>query len=227
MKFLKLMKSKNTPSQLCGFLVFALLFTVGITQAQKRFNPLSLEIAVGTPVPVTSSPLPGVGGRLQYIGPNSLNLAMRYMFSEDYGLRGHYGRTTFQARSVAESNSVTYNRLGLEGALQLMNLFPIDYRIKEKFGLLMTGGLALSMAKSSLTSNTDVVGSLMGGGTLQIKLSEKMSLIGVGNGYINLSQSVGYDGVSKASGFKSLTLEGLIGLQWNLGDPKKRHADWY
>ena len=61
----------------------------------------------------------------------------------------------------------------------------------------------------------------------KIKLSEKMSLIAVGNGYINLSQSVAYDGVSKSSGFKSLTLEGLLGLQINLGDPKKRHADWY
>ena len=72
----------------------------------------------------------------------------------------------------------------------------------------MTGGLALSMAKSSLTSQTDVVGSLMGGGTLQIKLSDKMSLIAVGNGYINLGQSVAYDGVTRSSGFKSLTLEG-------------------
>ena len=218
------MKSTST---IPALLIVTVLFAVTAVSAQKKFNPLSLEIAVGTPVPVTASPLPGVGGRLQYIGPNAINLAMRYMHTETLGLRGHYGRSTFQARSAAESNSVTYNRLGLEGAVQLLNVFPLDYRIKEKFGLLMTGGLAMSVAKSSLTSKTDVVASLMGGGTLQIKLSEKMSLIGVGNGYINLSQSVGYDGVSKSSGFKSLTLEGLIGLQINLGDPKKRHADWY
>ena len=218
------MKSKST---IPALLIITLLFSVTSAWAQKKFNPLSLEIAVGTPVPITSSPLPGVGGRLQYIGPNAINLAMRYMHTETYGLRGHFGRSTFQARSAAESNSVTYNRLGLEGAVQLLNVFPLDYRIKEKFGLLMTGGLALSMAKSSLTSQTDIVGSLMGGGTLQIKLSEKMSLIGVGNGYINLGQSVAYDGVSKSSGFKSLTVEGLIGIQINLGDPKKRHADWY
>ena len=106
-------------------------------------------------------------------------MAMRYMHTETLGLRGHFGRSTFQARSVDASRSVTYNRLGLEGAVQLLNVFPIDYRIKEKFGLLMTGGAALSMAKSSLTSQTDVVKSY-GWWYLQIKLSDKMSLIGVG-----------------------------------------------
>ena len=37
----------------------------------------------------------------------------------------------------------------------------------------MTGGLALSMAKSSLTSQTDVVGSLMGGGTCKLNFQIK------------------------------------------------------
>ena len=48
---------------------------------------------------------------------------MRYMHTETLGLRGHYGRSTFGAFG-AESNSVTYNCLGLEGAVQLLNVFP-------------------------------------------------------------------------------------------------------
>ena len=77
------MKSKST---IPALLIVTLLFSATAVWAQKKFNPLSLEIAVGTPVPVTDSPLPGVGGRLQYIGPNSINLAMRYMHTETLGL---------------------------------------------------------------------------------------------------------------------------------------------
>ena len=61
------MKSTST---IPALLIIMLLFSTTAVWAQKKFNPLSLEIAVGTPVPVTASPLPGVGGRLQYIGPN-------------------------------------------------------------------------------------------------------------------------------------------------------------
>ena len=207
-------------------LFLAWFMTLPTLYAQKEFNQLSLELAFGSPVPVTDSPVPGINGRLQFLGPNSINMAMRYMHTETLGLRGHFGRSTYQASSLGASSSVTYNRLGLEGVVQLLNIIPIDYRIKEKFGLLITGGAALSLGKSALTSQKDLVGSLMGGGTLQYKLSDKMSLIGIGNGYLNVSQSIGYDGQSYPSG-KSLTLEGFIGLQWNLGDPKKRHADWY
>ena len=211
----------------CKVVLFLAWFiTLTTLYAQKAFNPLSLELGFGSPIPVTQSPVGGVDGRLEFLGPNAINMAMRYMHTETLGLRGHFGRSTYRASSLGTSSSISYNRLGLEGVVQLLNIIPIDYRIKEKFGLLITGGAALSMGKSALTSQKDLVGSLMGGGTLQFKLSDKMSLIGIGNGYFNVSQSIGYDGASNASG-SSFTLELIVGLQWNLGDPKKRHADWY
>ena len=207
------------------FIILALLFG-GVLKAQEsNFNRFSVEITTGIHIPI--SPTIGVS-RSKYVAFKQFQLAGRYMFSEKYGIKGHYAYNHFN-----DPNNTTIgiglNRFGLEGVVNIGRLFNVDYTIREKVGLLFHGGLGLTFAKPIAENSVDHMGNLLLGFTGEIKLNNRFSMLGDVTYVTNLSQQFGYNGIrldpdngSQSGSFVNVS----IGIMYSLGE-KRYHADWY
>ena len=201
--------------------------------SQKRYNPTSVEVSIGTPVPLFNAI--DSGSRAAFVGLNSFNLSVRNMVNETFGYRGTLNISDYMNSALSNPlptadqypNSFSANRISLEGVMQLTNLFPVNYRLKEHIGLLITTGLGASFANSNNVLYSDTFYSLMAGGTLQVKLSKRWSAFGIVNGFAHFDQNINYAGAINEEGFWSIGTEILGGLQYNIGSSRKRHADWY
>ena len=156
------------------------------------------------------------------------------MVTETYGYRFTYNRSNYVSSkselipdSEKYNNSISVNRVSVEGTMQVLNLIPINYRLKERIGLLMTGGFGASFASSNKEPVNDTYYNIMAGGTFQVKLSKSLSFLTLVNGFLHLDQNLNYIGDYTEKGNWSVSGEVLVGLQYNIGSPRKRHADWY
>lgn len=209
------------------YLLLSLLLFCGlIASAQEsNFNRFSAEVTTGIHVPLS----PGDGiSRSKYIAFKQFQLAGRYMFTEKFGIKGHYAFNRF-ANPDDTSMGLSMNRVGLEGVANIGKLLNVNYRIRERFGLLFHTGLGVTLAQPSSTDGTDKIGNILVGFTGQIKLNENFALLGDMTYVSSFKQSFGYNGAllkssspSGSGGFVNVS----IGIMYSIGD-KKYHADWY
>ncbi|MDQ7917328.1 hypothetical protein RBU60_07055 [Mesonia sp. MT50] len=205
------------------YLGIGLIFLVGFTlQAQKKYNQISLELKYGAVVPV--SPTQFIE-RSEYISFKNIQLGARYMFDQKWGLSGGY---VFQ-RFGDQHQGLKVHGVSLEGVVSLTHVFSIPYYIKEYVNIQLHAGPGLSVAYPSSISGSDNYGNLLAGGSLLVKLSPKIALVGDVTYNYQLSQSYAYNGellngTGKAESGSSVFVG--IGINVYLGK-EKYHADWY
>src|SRR5690606_33585615 len=211
------------PKQFCLLLLF--FATLAVSAQTDKFNRFSAEFTTGIHVPL--APNDGIS-RSKYIGFKQFQLSGRYMFSEKFGLKGHYAFNRFSNPKNSDMGN-TFNRAGLEGVMNVGKLLNVSYLIRERFGLLFHAGAGITMAKPSSVHSNETIGNLMAGFTGQIKLDNSFALLGDLTYVGSFNQHYAYNGElinanfdPESGGFVNVS----IGILYYFGE-EKYHADWY
>ncbi len=191
----------------------------------SKFNHWSAELTTGIHAPLTRSKGPS---RSEYIAFKQFELAGRYMFSENFGIKGHYAYNRFADPNNSQMG-ISLNRIGLEGVANIGKLLNVDYRLRELLGLLFHTGLGVTLASPSSANDIDKIGNVILGFTGEIKLNDRFTLLGDMTYVANFKQQYRFNG-TVVKNIESLEIQSFvnlsIGLMYNLGDGKY-HADWY
>jgi len=205
---------------------------LAITANSQEFNKWSIEPSFGFNKPM--APLtPGYFSPVLNLG--HVDLGVRYMLNEKFGLKLDYGFGSFQeAKDAKASFDTKYYRFNLQGVVNLGRIMNFE-SFSRKFGLLFHAGSGMGMlnAEENLLNNfDDYVYTTIIGITPQIKLSEKIALTGDISTILNSSQYINFDGASPVSanlsnnGPNGAWFTGTLGLNIYLGK-QAQHADWY
>lgn len=210
-----------------GFLILLSLFISfsGIAQ-QNQFNSWSLELTTGIHIPI--SPNTNIT-KSEYIGFKQFQLSARYMFTEKFGLKGHYAFNRFSSGKNSDMG-ISFNRVGLEGVANVGKLLKVDYHLREYLGLLFHTGFGLTFAQPSLVSQTDHLGNVLVGFTGEVKLNNNFTLLGDLTYVSSFKQQYTYSGELLNANLDSVTgsfVNVSIGIMYVLGERNKYHADWY
>lgn len=223
-----------------NYIIFTLYFFTILSFSQKKYNVFSAEIGYGFNIPLT--PSNGIESK-DYIFPRHLDLGIRYMFDEYFGVKLYYANDRFQ--NVKNKNIGNgYHRLSLEvvynieQALDLLdddfNLFfhagiGITYAFPEAIKRFKNGGEFTFGLTPYNTKNFERIGNIIFGITPQYRYSDDVALTFDVSYVINTQQQYGYDGEMlyiDRTKVKGSFINFTLGIQLYLGR-KRRHADWY
>jgi OOP family OmpA-OmpF porin len=195
----------------------------------QEFNKWSIEATGGFNKPM--APL-----TYGYLSP-SLNLGhvdfgVRYMFNEKFGLKLDYGLGSFkEVEGESRGFETKYNRLNLQGVANLGRIMNFE-SFSRSFGLLLHGGAGIGTVKpqeNAYNDFSDDVYTLIFGITPQVKLGNRVALVGDISTVLNGRQSVTFDGATLEPypyGANGTWWTGTLGLNVYLGKATD-HADWY
>jgi len=214
-------------------LVFAFAFnsinaqvdtTVDTTKTESiEFNRWSVELAGGFNKP--AKPLtPGYGTKL--VSPFTVDLGVRYMFNNKFGLKVDFGYNSLTADNDSFDFDSNYYRTDIQGVVNLGRVFNFETWTKT-IGLLGHTGFGLAYLEDKNSIMDDKIGNFITGITGQIKLSNRFVLTGDLTAVSNAKQLYAYDFASENQerGFSGILYNGTIGLTYYLGKNEK-HADW-
>src|SRR5690554_443521 len=213
--------------------VFSFMLGTSVSaQGLKNFNKFSIEVSGGMHIPVTPTDLLDDG---DYSGFQQFQASARYMISPMFGLKAYFGTNKFDAGEIGEDRHQgkdlhnLFTRIGIEGVVNLGDLFNMSPRFVEKNGILFHAGAGLTFSSPSTIQGVDRMGTVTVGITPQRKLSERFSIFLDASYIINPKQHYSYSGelmssdfASQVGGFASFS----IGLMVYLGS-ESSHADWY
>ena len=212
-------------------LVFA--FALSTISAQNEtvvtkttdFNKWSFELAGGFNKP--QRPMT-VGYSTTVISPYTVDLGVRYMFNNKFGLKADFGYNSFTGEKDESIDFDTkYYRADIQGVANLGRIMNFE-TWTNTFGLLAHAGFGLSfLERKDPTYVKDRMGNFMVGVTGQIKLSDRIALTGDFTTITNNKQNVAFDGSSNNDirGFNGSLFTGTAGITVYLGKNAK-HADW-
>ncbi len=214
-----LLKSKH----LC--LLFLLILGISVSAQGDKFNHFSVEITAGVHIPLA----PNLRIReSKYIAFKQFQLSGRYMLTDKLGLKGHYAFNRFSNPEDANMG-LSFNRIGLEGVVNLGKLLKVNYRFQERFGVLFHTGLGITFAQPSSVNGTDHIGNILAGFTGQVKINNSFTFL-LDSTYLgSYAQQYKFDGsrINKNNDkFTGTILNFSIGIMYNFGN-EKYHADWY
>ena len=196
--------------------------------AQSDFNKWSLEVNGGFNKPM--APItPGYYSPTLNLG--HADLGVRYMFNEKFGAKLDYGFGSFQNAKDTPSFSTKYYRLNLQGVANLGRMMNFE-SFSNSFGLLlhMGGGIGnVNPEENTFNDFTDKVYNVIFGLTPQVKVTNKIAIVGDFTTVLNGRQSVAFDGASVKNpsyGANGTWFTGTLGVQFYLGS-SDIHADWY
>ena len=196
--------------------------------AQSDFNKWSLEVNGGFNKPM--APLtPGYYSPTLNLG--HADLGVRYMFNEKFGAKLDYGFGSFQNAEDTPSFSTKYYRLNLQGVANLGRMMNFE-TFSNSFGLLLHAGAGIGNVnpeENTFNDFTDKVYNVIFGLTPQVKVTNKIAIVGDFTTVLNGRQSVAFDGASVKNpsyGINSTWFTGTLGVQFYLGS-SDIHADWY
>ena len=205
--------------------LLALLLVSSLSFAQYRFNQFSIEAGAG--YVLAGNPYSEAYDS-NFSGFRNVNLGLRYMINENYGVRLSYANDRF-LQSNGSKVGISYNRIGVDGIYNLGRLIDLAYASNENVGLLGHVGVGYTMAKPLGESVTDRIGSISLGLTPQFKLGENTVFYVDLSSNINVKQHRGFDG-----GFVYQNRNSTIGSFYNLSfglmiylGQNRYHADWY
>ncbi|CAM3388100.1 hypothetical protein [Aequorivita lipolytica] len=208
------------------YLVAIFLFSgMNLFAQENNFNRFSAEISTGVHVPL--APNDGIS-RSKYIAFKQFQLAGRYMFTEKFGLKGHYAFNRF-ANPDDSDMGISMSRIGLEGVANLGRLLNVDYHFRERFGLLLHAGGGITFAQPTSVNGTDHMGNMLLGLTGQLKLNNNFALFGDLSYISSFKQHYAYNGELLSPNFEAVTgsfVNVSIGIMFYLGE-ENYHADWY
>lgn len=202
--------------------------------AQSDFNKWSLEVNGGfnkAMAPITPGYHSSAYGQLGHA-----DLGVRYMFNEKFGAKLDYGFGSFQNAKDNLSYSTKYSRFNLQGVANVGRIMNFE-SFSNSFGLLlhMGGGIGtVNPEENTFNDFTDKVYNIMFGLTPQIKVTNKIAIVGDISTILNGRQTVAFDGASVITPFTNngyygangTWWTGSIGVQFYLGSAEQ-HADWY
>ncbi|GAA0878471.1 OmpA family protein [Algoriphagus jejuensis] len=206
---------------------------LALTANAQEFNKFSLEATGGFNKPM--APLtPG------YLSP-TLNLGhvdfgVRYMFNEKFGLKLDYGLGSFkEVDGDSPSFDTKYNRFNLQAVANMGRIMNFE-SFSRSFGLLLHGGAGIGLVnpeENTFNDFDDNVYTLIFGITPQLKLGNRVALVGDISTVLNGRQTVSFDGATAIGpeepgyyGANGTWWTGTIGLNFYLGKAEQ-HADWY
>lgn len=226
------MKKLILSTLLAGSLAFA-------ANAQE-FNKWSLEATTGfnkAMAPLTAgylSPTLNIG---------HADLGVRYMFNEKFGAKLDYGFGSFkESQGNSPEFDTKYFRLNLQGVANVGRIMNFE-TFSNRVGLLFHTGAGIGVVNPEMNQYNwfnDRVYTLIFGFTPQLKLTEKISLVGDVSTILNGRQTITFDGVNtilpstmpNAStnngyyGANGTWWTGTLGLNIYLGK-QDQHADWF
>ncbi|WP_347375023.1 hypothetical protein [Aequorivita sp. Q41] len=205
--------------------VFLVLIGMSASSQEDKFNRISVEITTGVHVPF--APVNHIS-RSNYVGFKQFQLSGRYMLTESFGLKGHYAFNGFSS-SKNKNYKISFNRVGLEAVANVGKLLKVDYRLRERLGLLVHSGFGITLAKPSFVDGTDHIGNFLIGLTGQIKLNDNFTLLGDMTYVRSFEQQYSYKGQLINANFDPVSgsfVNVSIGIMYNFGE-ERYHADWY
>ena len=211
-------------------LTFALALNTMSAQTQTvekkavDFNQWSIELAGGFNKP--QRPITA-GYSTSIISPYTVDLGVRYMFNNKFGLKADFGFNSLTGNDDSIDFDTKYYRADLQGVANLGRILSFE-NWTNTFGLLGHAGFGLSfLERKDPTYVKDRMGNFMIGITGQIKLTDRIALTGDFTSITNAKQNVAFDGSSANDirGFNGSLFTGTVGLTVYLGKNAK-HADW-
>lgn len=211
-------------------LVFAFALTTIRSQTavvEKKavdFNQWSVELSGGFNKP--QRPM-SPGYYTTVVSPYTVDLGIRYMFNNKFGLKGDFGYNSFTEEEGSMPFDAKYYRADIQGVANLGRIMSFE-TWTNTFGLLAHAGFGLSfLERKDPTYVKDRMGNFMVGVTGQVKLSDRIVLTGDFTTITNAKQNVAFDGSSpnNIGGFNGSLFTGTAGITVYLGKNAK-HADW-
>lgn len=212
-------------------LIFTLVFASALTgvnaqtetktekkTASQDFNKWSIELAGGANNP-QSGYTPGI--KIGGINPFTVDLGIRYMINDTFGIKGDAGYNYFKGGDGASAFNSRYYRINLQGVANVGKLLNFK-TFTSKLGLLAHTGAGLGAIRSG--SEYDLTPNLIYGLTAQLKLSNKFALTADVSNIMNKDQVFAFD-LKSSPGVNGSLLNGTIGLTYYLGK-SENHADW-
>ena len=189
------------------------------------FNQWSVELSGGFNKP--QRPMTA-GYTTTVVSPYTVDLGIRYMFNNKFGLKGDFGYNSFTGEKDESIDFDTkYYRADLQGVVNLGRVMSFE-NWTNTFGLLGHAGFGLSfLERKDPTYVKDRMGNFMIGVTGQIKLTDRIVLTGDFTTITNAKQNLAFDGASNNNirGFNGSLFTGTAGITIYLGSNAK-HADW-
>jgi OOP family OmpA-OmpF porin len=215
-----------------GFLAFG-------ANAQE-FNKWSIEATTGFNKPMA----PFTAGFLSpTLNLGHVDLGVRHMFNEKFGAKLDYGFGSFkEVDGNSPAFDTKYFRLNLQGVANVGRIMNFE-SFSDKLGMLFHMGGGIGVVNPELNRYNDFndrVYTLIFGLTPQIKLTEKVALVGDISTILNGRQTITFDGSSAIlpstmpnpstnNGFFGPNANwwtGTLGLNIYLGK-QSQHADWF
>ena len=188
------------------------------------FNQWSIELSGGFNKP--QRPMTS-GYYTTVVSPYTVDLGVRYMFNNKFGLKGDFGYNSFTEEEGSMPFDTKYYRADLQGVANLGRILNFE-TWTNTFGLLAHAGFGLSfLERKDPTYLKDRMGNFMVGVTGQIKLTDRIVLTGDFTTISNTKQNFAFDGASNNNirGFNGSLFTGTAGITVYLGKNAK-HADW-
>ncbi|PXY44742.1 OmpA family protein [Flavobacterium hydrophilum] len=211
-------------------LLLVLLVTVVTVNAQtstgesltdENFNKWSIEFGAGF-----NKPQKPMKYYTSMISPYVVDLGVRYMLNNKFGLKADFGYNSFQEEKNSTPFDTKYYRFDVQGVANLGRIMNFETWTKT-IGLLGHTGLGAAYFEDKNSSIDDKMINFIIGITGQVKLSNKLVLTGDFSTIMNALQSHTYDAaaLNPEKGFNGALFNGTIGLTLYLGKSEK-HADW-
>ncbi len=207
--------------------------TLVYSSKAQEFNKWSLEVTTGLNKPM--APLTG-GFYSPFLHFGHVDFGFRHMLNEKFGVKIDYGFGSFSEATNSASFQTKYYRFNVQGVTNLGRMMNFE-TFSRKFGMLFhagVGGGVVNPEENLYNDFEDDVYSLIFGLTPQIKLSNKLALVGDISTILNGRQSVSFDGESAirpgiGNGFygpSATWWTGTLGINIYLGK-QAEHADWF
>jgi hypothetical protein len=205
--------------------LFVLLLVSSLSFAQYRFNQFSLEAGAGY---VLAGNHYNDTYDSNFSGFRHVDLGVRYMINENYGVRLTYANDRF-LQSNGSKVGISYNKIGVDGIYNLGRLIDLAYNSNENVGLLGHVGLGYTKASPLSGEKTERIGNISFGLTPQFKIGENTVFYTDLSANMNMKQHYGFDGGLNYGGDKTFMgshYNLTFGLMIYLGQ-NRYHADWY
>ena len=193
----------------------------------KPFNQFSIDGGIGLNKGLKSF----TNGYSSKLSPISLNLGVRYMFNQKFGLKFDMGYDNLMKSSSSLDYTSQYTRGSIQGVVNLATIFNFN-KFTTNFGLLGhlgTGFSALCGKDFGLIKKADNTINLIVGLTPQYKINERVAVY-LDLAYTsNLMSDYNYDLKSRISPSPQKSVTSLfnttIGVSYKIGKAEK-HYDW-
>ena len=205
--------------------LFALIFVNSFSFAQYRFNQFSLEAGAGY---VLAGNHYNDSFNSNFSGFRHVDLGVRYMINENYGVRLTYANDRF-LQSNGSKVGISYNKIGVDGIYNLGRLIDLAYNSNETIGLLGHIGIGYIKAAPLNGDLIERIGNISLGVTPQFKIGENTVFYTDLSANMNMKQHYGFDGGLVYDGNKTFMgshYNLTFGLMIYLGQ-NRYHADWY